>query len=447
MSQILDELEEIVYVSSLEDYELLYLNKAGLNAIGLKKVKPGSKCYKVIQGKDSPCDFCPNAKLSLNKSYNYTKHNSHTNKDYYIKDKLIHWEDGKIRKFEIAVDITEAMKNQNEIEQTEKTEATIIRCIKILHNTSSLSDNLYSLLNEIGKYLGSDTAYIFKIDKKKGIVQNTHSWISKTITHKKPVFPDYHIDELPNWFKKLEKQEYIFVNNINDIPKNTPEHVLFKSLPIEKVFIAPLIDENQELYGYIGVDNPSSDISEKHTDMLFKTLNYFIISTILKDQFNDKLAYNSFHDLLTTLQNRNKYVHDLKIMEKSRQHNVGIAFIDMNGLKHLNDTEGHDKGDEALIQIAKNLLAIFNPENIYRIGGDEFVVVITNTSKIEFMRGITKIQAFSAKHNTPSVAIGYDFFEQVTNFTPPLKKVDTLMYADKERYYHKNTETHSLEDC
>ena len=60
---LLDELEEIIYVSDIRDYSLLYLNRAGRSLTGLKQEDVrNSKCHRVLQGRDTPCPFCTNAR-------------------------------------------------------------------------------------------------------------------------------------------------------------------------------------------------------------------------------------------------------------------------------------------------------------------------------------------------------------------------------------------------
>ncbi|MEG0593428.1 MAG: diguanylate cyclase, partial [Coprobacillus sp.] len=90
LKDILDDLSELVYVSDVETYELYYMNEQGMKAFGIKEYN-GQKCYKVLQGKDSPCEFCTNHFLSSDKYYSWTKTNPITGKTYLLKDKLINW--------------------------------------------------------------------------------------------------------------------------------------------------------------------------------------------------------------------------------------------------------------------------------------------------------------------------------------------------------------------
>lgn len=104
---LIDELDEIVYVSSLDTYELLYLNRKGREITGIEAGEYNHiKCYEALQGRTSPCPFCTNAKLNLNEFYIWEFSNQHLNKDYIVKDKLVLWEGTPVR-MEIAVDVSD----------------------------------------------------------------------------------------------------------------------------------------------------------------------------------------------------------------------------------------------------------------------------------------------------------------------------------------------------
>lgn len=77
---LLDELEEIIYVSDIHDYSLLNLNRAGRELTGLEQEDVrSSKCHSVLQGRDTPCPFCTNAKLNKDSFYVWEYENPHLN--------------------------------------------------------------------------------------------------------------------------------------------------------------------------------------------------------------------------------------------------------------------------------------------------------------------------------------------------------------------------------
>jgi diguanylate cyclase (GGDEF)-like protein/PAS domain S-box-containing protein len=90
-----------------------------------------------------------------------------------------------------------------------------------------------------------------------------------------------------------------------------------------------------------------------------------------------KLHFMSFHDALTGLYNRAYFEEEISRLQDSRQFPITIIVSDMDNLKTINDTYGHDAGDSAIIGTAQILTKVFREEDIVaRIGGDEFVVII-----------------------------------------------------------------------
>lgn len=96
-----------------------------------------------------------------------------------------------------------------------------------------------------------------------------------------------------------------------------------------------------------------------------------------------RLQYMSYRDMLTTLYNRNRYIQVLEGMQAKTVIKTGVAYIDINGLKRVNDLYGHEAGDRLIINTARSMLAIL-PENAYRVGGDEFVLICFDMDEMIF---------------------------------------------------------------
>ena len=103
---IFDSIDEVIYVADPETYELLYMNKQAEDAFGDWR---GKKCHKVLQNLDLPCPFCTNDKIlgqSKGKSYIWEWQNKVTRTWFKCIDKAITWPDGRIVRYEMAIDIT-----------------------------------------------------------------------------------------------------------------------------------------------------------------------------------------------------------------------------------------------------------------------------------------------------------------------------------------------------
>lgn len=107
--RVMDSIDALVYVSDMESYDILFMNKMMKDNFGNSV---GTKCYSTIQkGQNSPCNFCTNHLLLKNGKpsgvHNWEFQNTVNNRWYYISDLAIEWIDGRTVRFEIATDITD----------------------------------------------------------------------------------------------------------------------------------------------------------------------------------------------------------------------------------------------------------------------------------------------------------------------------------------------------
>lgn len=133
-------------------------------------------------------------------------------------------------------------------------------------------------------------------------------------------------------------------------------------------------------------------------------------------------------DALTGLVNRQNYYHDIDTIGDKVS---SVVSIDMNDLKKINDTQGHDAGDKAILAIADILRnCAGNRSTIYRIGGDEFIIFYYDVKEDDVNKRIEMIKADLAK-DTYSCAIGYAMVKNVGNIEEAIKVADDRMYLDK----------------
>lgn len=115
---VMNSIGSLIYVADMESYELLFVNEYGLNIWGRDMV--GKKCWQALQGLSGPCSFCTNDKLldssrAPGEIYRWEFQNTLDHKWYDIRDRTIRWIDGRIVRLEIATDITERKKVEQEL--------------------------------------------------------------------------------------------------------------------------------------------------------------------------------------------------------------------------------------------------------------------------------------------------------------------------------------------
>ncbi len=160
---------------------------------------------------------------------------------------------------------------------------------------------------------------------------------------------------------------------------------------------------------------------------------------------NEQLQYTSMHDALTGLYNRGYFEQQLIQLEAA---SPGIIICDVDGLKLINDTFGHNMGDAILIASANILRSTSDPGTVVaRIGGDEFSILLSNISRSDIEKHCHRVRSAVDLYNLEnpavplSISIGFSCSEdESTSIRMLFKDADDKMYREK---LHRNQSTHS----
>ncbi len=151
----------------------------------------------------------------------------------------------------------------------------------------------------------------------------------------------------------------------------------------------------------------------------------------------EQLRYLSFHDKLTDLYNRAYFEEEVKRLDTKRALPLSVVIGDINGLKLINDAFGHSRGDELLKKIAGIFKKQFREDDIIaRWGGDEFSILLPNTSEDNTLKIIKRIKEACKRNSTRimplSISIGSATKKDVKqNIEKVLKDAEDLMYRHK----------------
>jgi len=140
---IFDSIDEAIYVCDPESYELLYVNAATRAVFGPDVV--GEKCYRVFQGLDRPCDFCTNHMIfgqSLGKPHMWEFQNKVNGRWYRCIDKAIRWPDGRMVRYEMAIDIHDLKEAEEALREREN---------RYRRMTEAVTDYVFTVRTEDGR--------------------------------------------------------------------------------------------------------------------------------------------------------------------------------------------------------------------------------------------------------------------------------------------------------
>ena len=226
---------------------------------------------------------------------------------------------------------------------------------------------------------------------------------------------------------------------------------LFIAREMAKSIVKPLKELNEAAKE---IANGNLDVSfdcesKDEVGMLADSLMETAHQLKLRIDYINNLA---FVDKLTNIKNNTAYLRDIiSIDERMQREDFGfyVFVIDVNGLKKINDTYGHDYGNRLIINTANIIVRVFGYENTYRIGGDEFVVIVYGSTDIDSKSLTQNFESYLQQpvdHMIISAAIGvacYDIFIDNT-FESVFKRADADMYKKKMEMKSEQNECRSV---
>lgn len=444
---LLNEISELVYVSDPETYELLFVNQTGCQTLHLENYKH-KKCYEVLQGKTSPCEFCTNDRLCDDNFYTWEFTNPSIGRHFLLKDKIIQWH-GKTARMEIAFDITERELQKQELKNMLDVQTLITNCVRMLYAVDDLDQTINAVLTQIGEFLVSDRAYVFEI--KDELMNNTHEWTAPGISPQLEKLQQLDLSLISDWLPFFEKNDCIIIDDVEQLQKtNTAAYATLHAQEITSLIAAPIFLDNK-LAGYIGIDNYDSE-KIKNSSYLLLSMSIFLSYAIRHRNHVDMLHRLSYHDLLTNALNRNAFMDVLSQFRPGQYASAGIIYIDINGMKEINDFYGHHQGDKILITTVAKVFNLFKPDELFRIGGDEFVIITYDLTETDFYEKFNLLRnIFCEKTNLPfSIATGSCWVKSPSDLNSLLQQADSAMYTDKKKFYYGKEKTsryrHNLDD-
>ena len=307
---------------------------------------------------------------------------------------------------------------------------TLIQCVRILSNSADQKRSIDEILQIICEFYQAQRCYVLDLDMDNKKTNGIYEYGKQ--------YDDIHVEnmvrlclehmDLVNQFFKNQKSYYID-DVTNEISVTSPIYSSFIQQKIHSIIVVPFMDDKQ-INGVFAVDNPKQNYYQK--DFL-ESLCFFIKTAMAREKEKAKLKNLSYVDSLTYAQNRNHFNEYIEQNRNKELHSLGVIYLDLNGLKEVNDKMGHIAGDTLIITASYVLQEIFL-DNSYRVGGDEFVVIEQDVSELLFFDQYSKLLN-RMKELEISVATGCVWKEACINLSEILQEADQKMYEDKKHYY------------
>ncbi len=325
------------------------------------------------------------------------------------------------------------------------TAGRVLRTCLALRGAKDFQTAADSIIKDIGELTSAEHCCILLTDfgQRKCSVLCEHLKEGTELVSMNHYADDDFIDIAATWDDTIAGSTCIIVTDRNDwetLRERNP--VWYKSVRdagADSIVLFPL-RAGDESIGYIWAINFDATQTSKIKETLELT-TFFIASEIANHQLVGRLELMSSVDMLTGLFNRNAMNARAQLLSKCRDTNrkIGVVFADLNGLKKVNDNEGHYSGDLLLKNAAVTLQSCFSGCEIFRAGGDEFVVISTELSEKELSTRISQLREKTGGTEGVSFAVG-SCFGTAETLRESMRTADDRMYEDKARFYREHPE-------
>lgn len=324
--------------------------------------------------------------------------------------------------------IQKLTKSQEETLEQLNISNTLIECVTALSSDKNIDIAIQNLLRIITEYFKADRAYIFSYNESRNIFVNTYEYARPGIIPQMDSMPEIPAEALSRGIKAFKESQVYYIPDI-EREKGYVTYDILKGRNIQRLLAVPF-DNEKQITGFVSVDNPRESYDDA---TLLSSIQFFISNSLSTKKYQDQLQFMSYKDGLTSLYNRNKYIQVLTECRHHSNENVGVAYLDLNGLKKINDQGGHEAGDVLICEAAQILQQIY-PENTYRVGGDEFVILALGMEQSIFEKKICMLREQMARQNI-SISLGALWKENCGDLEMLLKDADKYMYEEKKKYY------------
>ncbi len=279
---IFDSIDQAIYVSDTETYDILYVNKTFRDLLGYDPI--GRKCFREFQGLDSPCKFCTNSTILelKGKTHSWEHHNEALGRSYWLIDRIIQWPDGRDVRFEIAFDISAIKTTEQALARKLELEAITAQASARFLTRSHLKESIDAVLGEMGTFCRASRAHLFLLERDTGTLAHFSEWCAPGVTARK-----YDLEKLDSksfsWFRRqLNTGESLVVEDIADLPPEASEERSFlEAQGVASMILMPIFLK-EELSGFVAFESMDKKCSWREVEGVPLRTICQIIATVLE---------------------------------------------------------------------------------------------------------------------------------------------------------------------
>lgn len=297
---------------------------------------------------------------------------------------------------------------------------------KLLFNAHERKENIWAALEKIGSILGAESVSFWVVGSQ--YEPASFLWKDGAFREGREELQEGHVAKVLAHFEKGQ--------DTLEASHDRALEAVFTSKEregIDNCIAVPVADMAGDICGILECCN----ITVKQTPVaLLKNMEFSFSMFCRNLKIYTEIKKRGDRDALTGLLNRNRYERDILKLDAEERGALACVYIDVNGLHEMNNTQGHDRGDQMLRAVGDCIRTCFGMEQAYRIGGDEFIVFVAGETEAEVQRRSEAMEE-TLKAKGYYVSVGIQWEERFSVLADLVKAAEKKMYAAKERFYEQ----------
>lgn len=199
--------------------------------------------------------------------------------------------------------------------------------------------------------------------------------------------------DFPWWRTQMRKNEVVYISDRETMPPEAArEKAMLEQQNIKSLFAIPVTKQEKTLGVLLFASKNSMSAWREDHDELLRILANLLTEAMARVEAEKEINYLAYYDGRTGLPNRTLFINRLEQsihLARRLEKLIGVVFLDLDSFKAVNDTIGHDGGDEMLKKVAERLSrSLRKSDTVARFGGDEFVISLNHISRVEDIKKI-----------------------------------------------------------
>ncbi len=426
-----DHINRLIYIADAETYDLLYVNPCLLHYrhLPVDYQYAGQKCYQLFNGTSSPCTSCPKDNLRRDRFHFRTFHSLRNSRDYHIWSTLVSWNNHSCI-FTNALDVERMMDVHDADKLTEQFNVSVNDITGIAIQEEDPNVGIQRMMEKLGRTLSATHIILMEEESDGFHLSCTYEWHAEDCAPLRQCLQHTTVLENKPFYDAFHRSSVLLIDNAAAYQECPPELQRIPQRILKRYAIGQLMIEHPS-FSYIAIIDPTKEGFAAIAKPLHTILR--VTSIMMRNRNNiQKLHEISTIDQLTGIGNRRALSNFIdKCLQPGTMY--AVIFIDVNKLKKMNDTFGHARGDLLIQTIAYVLSNVAGKNHVFRLGDDEFLVLMPCSNDEEAITIIDRMEQSMATHRC-SAAIGYVLcLAPFHDLDGLIHQADEKMYSDKKR--------------